>query len=65
MESENNLAQLIGRVLAFVLVAFVMTVAVYLGSRVLGRKLTRAQFLSMFAISCVIWLVLIFIASSA
>ena len=64
MENENNLAQLISRALVFVVVAFVTTVAVYLGSRVLGRKLTGAQFWSMFGISCVIWLILIFLASS-
>ena len=61
----ENLAELLGRVLVFLVVAYVTTVAVYLGSWVLRRRVTSAPFWSMFGVSCVVWLILLFIASSA
>ena len=64
MENVSNLAELLGRVLVFLVVAYVTTVAVYLGSWVLRRKVTGAKFWSMFGVSCVVWLILIFIASA-
>jgi hypothetical protein len=64
MENVSSLARLVERALVFALLALVTTGAVYLGSWVLRRRLTSAQFWSMFGISCVIWLILFFIASS-
>jgi hypothetical protein len=64
MHNVSSLARLVERALVFGLLAGVTTGAVYLGSWVLRRRLTNAQFWSMFGISCVIWLILFFIASS-
>jgi membrane-bound ClpP family serine protease len=61
---ESNLAQLISRVLYILIVALITTVLVYLGSWILRRKLTGAQFWTMFGVSCLVWLILIFLASS-
>jgi len=57
MENVSNLALLIDRVLVFVIVAFVTTVVVSLGSGVLQRK--PLPFWRMFGISCMLWLTLI------
>jgi hypothetical protein len=64
MGNVSSLARLVERALVFGLLAGVTTGAVYLGSWVLRRRLTNAQFWSMFGISCAIWLILFFIASS-
>ena len=65
MVNVSSLARLVERALVFGLLALVTTRAVYLGSGVLRRRrLTHVQFWSMFGISCVIWLILFFIASS-
>jgi hypothetical protein len=44
--------------LHFLLIAYAITAAVSLGSWVLGRKRGRAQFWSMFRVTCVILLIL-------
>ena len=62
MEDVSNLAQLIDRVLVFVICAFVTSVVVSLGSRVLQRK--PIPFWRMFGISCMIWLTWIAIGRS-
>lgn len=65
MENVSNLAELIGRVLHFLVVAYVTTVVVYLGSWFLRHKFTGAEFWRMFGVSCVVWLILSFIGSAA
>ena len=60
METVSKLVRLIDFLLVFVLIAFVWTAAVSLGS----RAHARAKFRSLFAVTCIILLILMVIGRS-
>ena len=64
METVSKLSQLIGVAFVFVSIALLTTGAVYLGAWALRRQPTRAQFWRLFAVTCLIWLVLMVIGRS-
>ena len=60
----ENLAQLIAGLLGLAVFAFLITTVVYLGSWFMRHKITGAQFWGMFGVTCVIFLILMFIGES-